>query len=167
MIRHLKTFFYQAILTYSYHQPKKIVIDKIEKVLESKVTLFSGNDMTGRFFNADSFAINVVSPAYTRFVKYGSTLVGQISELQNGTTQIRTKAKPGSALYALFFLTIVFGFAYLYKFVQTSSTGFLFWSLVMLIVGPALSIGLSNMAIASVRARYKMYIDKELNIGNR
>jgi hypothetical protein len=36
----------------------------------------------------------------------------------------------------------------------------------MLIIGPALSIGLSNVAIASVRERYRMYIDKALKAIN-
>jgi len=165
MIKYFKTFFYPSVLTYSYNQPKEFVISKIKEVLENKVTFFSGNDMKGRLLNGDTFAINVVSPAYTRGLKYGSTLVGQISESQKGVTQIKTKAKTSIALYFLFFVTIAFGLAYLYKFKQTGSSEFLLWSLAMLIIGPALSIGFSNVAIASIRERYKMYIDKELNTG--
>jgi hypothetical protein len=162
MLKHFKTFFYPAVLTYSYNQPKELVIAKITEVLKQKVTLFSSNDMTGRFLNQDTFKINTVSPAYTRGVKYGSTLVGQIIESKNGMTEIRTKAKPSLALYALFFITLIFGLGYLYKFIQTGSTGFLLWSLAMFFLGPALSIGFSNVAIYSVRVRYNMYIDKVL-----
>ena len=118
--------------------------------------------MKGRFLSGDIFAIDSVSPAYTRGVKYSSTLIGQVDKSQNGTTQIKTKAKPSIALYFLFFVTIIFGIAYLYKFILTGSTTFLFWSLAMLILGPALSIALSNIANASIRERYRTYIDKEL-----
>jgi len=166
MLKHFKTFFYPVVLTYSYNQSRESVIAKIEEVLQIKVTLLSSNDMTGRFLSSDTFVINTVSPAYTRGVKYGSTLIGQVIELQNGATQIKTKAKPSMALYVLFFVTIIFGIVYLYKFIQTGSTSFLFWSLAMLIIGPAVSIGISNVAIASIRERYKMYIDKELNTGH-
>ena len=166
MLKHFRTFFYPAVLTYSYNQTKESATAKIEKVLEKKATFLSNNDMTGRFLSSDTFVIHTASPAYTRGVKYGSTLVGQVIESKNGTTQIKTKAKASIALYFLFIVTIVFGLAYLYKFIQSGSTVFLLWSLAMLIIGPALSIGFSNVAIASIRKRYKMYIDKELNSGH-
>ncbi|HEY5771018.1 MAG TPA: hypothetical protein VIS75_00265, partial [Chitinophagaceae bacterium] len=62
----------------------------------------------------------------------------------------------------LFFIAIISGVVYLYKFIQTGSAVLLFWSLVWLFLGPALSIGLSNVGISSIRERYKMYIDKDL-----
>jgi hypothetical protein len=166
MIKHFKTFFYPDTSIYTYNQSKEVVITKIAEVLKRKVTFLSSNDMKGRFLNGDTFAIDTVTPAYTRGVKYSSTLIGQVIKLQNGATQIKTKAKPSMALYFLFFVTIIFGIVYLYKFIQTGSTSFLFWSLAMLIIGPALSIGFSNVAIASIRERYKMYIDKELKTGH-
>jgi len=162
MIRHLKTFFYPVTLTYSYNKSKDVVLAKVHEVLNRKVSLLSSQDINGSFLNSDTFAIETIKFAYTRGVKYNSTLVGQVIESQNGTTQINTKAKPSFALYFFFFVTIIFGIAYLYKFIQTGSTGFLFWSLAMLLIGPALSIGFSNVAIASIRERYSMYIDKEL-----
>lgn len=162
MLKHFKTFFYPVVLTYSYNQPKELVIEKITEVLKEKVTLFSSNDMTGEFLNQDTFAINTVSFAYTSGVKYGSTLVGQIIESKNGMTEIRTKAKPSLALYSMFFIALIFGLLYLYKFFQTGSSGFLFWSLAVLLLGTALSIWFSNVAIYSVRVRYNMYIDKAL-----
>lgn len=165
MIKHVKAFFYPDILIYSYNQSKETVLAKIEEILKRKVTFLSSNDMKGRFLNSDTFSIDTVSPAYTKGIKYSSTLIGQVIQSQN-ETQIKTKAKPSSALYFLFFATIIFGIAYLYKFIQTGSTGFLFWSLVMLIIVPALLIGFSKVTIASIRERYKMYIDKELKTGH-
>lgn len=162
MIKFFKTFFYPNTYTYTYNQSKEIVLARIDEILNRKTTFLSSNDVKGRFLNNDSFAIEIISPAYTRGVKYNSTLFGQVIEIQNGTTQITTKAKPSNALYGLFFVTIIFGITYLYKFIQTGSTDFLIWSLVMLIIGPALSIGFSNVAIASIHERYKMYIDREL-----
>lgn len=82
MLKHFKTFFYPTVFTYSYNQPKELVIAKITEVLKKKGTLFSSNDLTGRFLNLDTFAINTVSPAYTGGVKYGSTLVGHIMDLK-------------------------------------------------------------------------------------
>jgi hypothetical protein len=162
MIKHLKAFFYPAVLTYSYNHPKELVIEKITEVLKRKATLFTSNDMTGSFRNADIFLINTVSFAYTRGVEYGSTLVGEITESEKGITNIKTKAKPALVFYFLFFLAIILGLFYLYNFLQTGLTTSLCWSLGLLIVGPAVCIGFSNVAIYAVRERYLTYIDKEL-----
>ena len=162
MIKHFKTFFYPSVLTYSYNLPKEIVIAKIVEVFKEKVTLFSSNDMTGKFINQDKFAINTISIANTRGVKYGSTLIGQIIESERGKTEVKTKTKPSLAFYLIFFITIFLGLFYFFKFVQTGLTEGLFWSLGMIILGPSIAIGLSNVAILSVQERYKMYIDKAL-----
>ena len=103
MIKYLTDFFYPAAVTYLYDAPKESVIAKIEEVLERKATFFSSSDMTGSFLSSDTFFINIISPFYTRGVKYNAALVGHITEPQKGTTQIKTKAKPGKALYFLFF----------------------------------------------------------------
>lgn len=162
MIKHLKTFFYPVVLTYSYNQPKAYVVAKITEVLKRKVTLFTSNDLTGRFRSDEIFVIDTVSFAYTRGVKYGSTLVAEIIESENGVTKIRTKAKPALVFYFLFFLAMILGLFYLFNFFQTGLIASLCWSLGILIAGPALCIGFSNVAIFSVRERYLMYIDKEL-----
>ena len=162
MIKYFKTFFYPTVLTYSYDEPKELVIGKIKDVFRQKVTLLSSKDMTGYFLNSDTFIINAESPAYTRGVKYSSTLVGQVIQSQTGVTEIKTKAKPSFIFYILFFVTIIFGLIYLYQFMQTGETDFLFWSMALLILGPAISIGFSNVAIASIYERYQMYIHKEL-----
>lgn len=165
MVKYFRTFFYPAVITYSYGQSKESVIAKIGEVLEKKVTFFSSNDMAGHFLNGDTFTINAVFPMYPKWVKYRTRLVGQVTGSQKGPTQIHTKATPGSVWYVLFFVTIIAGLIYAYKFMQTSTADYLFWSLAMLLIAPALAIGLSNVAIAVIRERYKMYIDKELNTG--
>ena len=162
MLKHFKTFFHPTVITYSYNQPKEIVIAKITEVFKQKVTLFSSNDMTGKFLNPDTFAISTVSFANTQGVEYGSTLVGHIVESENGETKINTKATPSFVFSLVFFITTIFGVIYFFKSIQTGLTEGLFWSLGLLILGPAISIGLSNVAIHSVRERYKMYIDKAL-----
>lgn len=166
MIKYLKTFFYPDALIYTYNLSKEEVLSKIEDILKRKVTFFGDSDMKGSFLNEDTFRINIVSMANTNGVKYSSTLVGQVLESQNGTTCIKLKAKPSFALYSLFFVTIILGIGYLYKSIKTGSSSFLFWSLAMLIGGPFLSIGISNVAITSILERYKMYIHKELIGGN-
>ena len=163
MIKLLKTFFYPQSVSYLYNVPKEAAITKIEAILKKKVAFFSSNDMAGSFLNTDTFTINIISPVYLRGVKCGSVLIGQISELQKGTTQIRTITKPNSTLYFLFFFTIFLGLVFSYRFIQTDSIEFLFWSLAMLVIGPALSIGISNVAITVIRERYKMYIDDEFS----
>jgi len=166
MLKHFKTFFYPGVLTYSYNLPKELIIAKITDVLLKKVTFFSSNDMKGRFLSPETFAINTAPFANTNGVKYGSTLVGHIIENEKGITTIKTRAKPALVFYFLFFLAIISGLLYLYRFIQTGSTQVLIGSLAALFLGPALSIGFSNVAIHSIRERYKMYIDKELRSGN-
>ena len=163
MLKHFKIFFYPTVLTYSYNKPKEIVIAKITEVFNQKVTLFSSNDMTGKFLNKDTFAINTNSFANIQGVKYGSTLVGQIIDSKNVITEIRTKAKPNFILYTMFFVSLIVGLLYLFKFFQNNSTEFIFWSLALLFFGTVLPIGFSNVAIYSIRLRYKMYIHKALS----
>jgi hypothetical protein len=162
MIKHFKTFFYPVTLKYSYNQPKEVVITKIEQVLSRKVTFLGDNDITGSFLSEDNFKIEMRSFAYTKGVKYSSTLNCNIIDLQNGTTCIDIKAKPSRALYFLFFTTIILGIAYLNKSIQTGSTSFLLLSFVSLIGGPFFSIMISNIASASLLNRYNMYLHKEL-----
>ncbi len=139
-----------------------MVICKVSEIFSNRTTLFSSNDMTGKFLSSDTFSIDIDSVAFTRGIKYSSNLVGQIVELQNGISEIKTKAKPSLVFYFLFFVTIILGLNYLYKFIETGSTEFVVWSLAMLVIGPALSIGFSNVAIASICERYKMSVDKAL-----
>lgn len=164
MIRPLKNFFYPPTLVYSYNQPKDIVLVKINEVLKKKVALLSGNDMKGRFLNHNTFAIDIVSLAFTGGVQFSSTLIGKVTESKKGITQIKTKAKPSIAYYVLFFVTIIAGLAYFYKSIQTGSTESLLWPFAAIILGPVMAVGLSNIAIASIYERYRLHIDKELNI---
>ncbi len=162
MLKHLKTFFNPSSKNYSYTQPKELIISKIKEVFKEKVTLLSSNDMKGIFLSKDTFEIEIISAGYANGVKYSSSLIGEIIETQNGRTQIKTIAKPSVALYILFLIGIVFGIIAFYNFMQTNSFVSLFWSIVIIIGLPTFSIGFSNVAIAAIRERYKMYIDKEL-----
>jgi len=162
MIKHLQTFFYPTTSKYSYNQSKQTVIAKVEKVLTNTSTFFGDHDMKGSFLSDDTFILEIQSFAFTKGVKYSSTLQGKIIESNNGTTCINIKAKPRFALYVIFFVTIIVGIAYFYEYFQTNSISFLFLALAMLIGGPFLSIGISNVAIASIGNRYTMYIHKKL-----
>jgi hypothetical protein len=112
------------------------------------------------------FAISLKLPISILEVMLGSTLVGTINKTRSGATEIETKGRPGFGLYFLFVLSLIFGFGYMYEFIRTGSTVFLFWSLAIIIFVPALSIGFSNVFIASIRERYMRYIDKELKTGS-
>ena len=106
--------------------------------------------------------MEIISFAFTNGVKYSSKRTGKIVESNNGITCINIKAKPNFALYIIFFVTIIVGIAYSYKYFQSNSLSFLFLALAMLIGGPFLVIGISNVTISSIDKRYKMYIHKEL-----
>jgi hypothetical protein len=162
MFEHFKVFFNPIAQNYFYNLPKELVIEKIEKVFKHKVSLLSSNDMEGSFLSKDIFKIDIVSGFYSKGGKYSSRLIGEIIEYEKGITQIKTIAKPSLTLYIGFFFGVIFGLISFYKFAQTNSFKFLFWSILFLIGITALSIGFSSAAIVSIRERYKMYIDKEL-----
>jgi hypothetical protein len=162
MIKHLKKFFFPTTSKYSYVQSKQTVIAKVEKALNRKGHFFGDNDVIGSFLSEDTFIMEIISFAFTNGVKYSSKLTGKIVESNNGITCINIKAKPNFALYIIFFVTIIVGIAYSYKYFQSNSLSFLFLALAMLIGGPFLAIGISNVTISSIDKRYKMYIHKEL-----
>jgi hypothetical protein len=126
--------------------------------------MLSSNDMKGSFLSKDTFEIDIISMGYSKGAKYSSSLIAEIIESQKGITEIKTIAKPSLALYISFLMGIIFGLIALNKFIQTNSYMFLFWSIVFLFGITSLLIGISNVAIATIRERYKMYIDKELKI---
>lgn len=162
MIRYFKTFFYPETIIYSYSLPIETVLSRIAAVLEKRPGLLGYRDIKGRFLNSNTFAISTISLAYATGVNYGSRLTGQVVQTQNGSTQIKTKVRPGIGLYILFFATLLFGIAYLIGYFKSGTTGFLPWSLALMVFGPAISIGFSKVAIASIHERYREYIDKEL-----
>jgi len=160
LINYFKAFFYPTVITYSYNQPKEVVIAKVAEVLNKNITPHSSNDLTGKFLNDDSFAVNTVSLA--KGITFSSPLVGQIIGIANKSTEIKTTSKPGLVLYVCFFGSILLGLIHFYKYSQSNSTGFLFLSLTLIIGGPAFLIGFSKVATDSIRERFEMYIDKPL-----
>lgn len=162
MIKDFKTFFYPSVVTYSYNQPKEIIVSKIADIFSKKVGSAGNSGISAIFLTDNMFAISLKLPI--RFVElmFGSTLVGEIIKSQKGMTKIETKARPGFGLYFLFFLALIAGLGYMYEYIRTWSTVFLFSSLAIIIVVSALSIGFSNVFIVSIRERYMKYIDKEL-----
>ena len=162
LINYFKAFFYPTVITYSYNQPKELVIAKVTELLNKKGTAPGSNDMTGIFLNHETFAINTVSLANTKGFTFSAPLVGQIIGLANEKTEIKTTAKPSLLLYIFFFGSILLGLIHFYKYTQSNSTGFLFLSLTLLIGGPAFLLGFSKVAADSIRERFEMYIDKAL-----
>jgi hypothetical protein len=157
MIRYFKTFFSPTVFTYSYNQNKETVVSKIIEVFQNKVSFLSDYDLNGEFLSNDTFTINIISNAFTHGVKFSSTLEGQLIETQSGTTQIQTKIWPGWGLYILLVVAVIFGIAYFYKFIETTSTDFLFWSLAILIGGLVISFGVANVSNESLRERFLIY----------
>jgi len=162
MLKHLETFFYPPVQTYFYRMPKDSVVAKITEILSTCTTLVDTRDMKGKFMTRDTFAISLVSYAYTRGVKYGSTLVGQIIESKNGAVEVRTKAKPSRVLYLIFFASIIISVSFFYKYIQTGLTEPIFWSLGILFLGPFLAVWISDVTMYSIRSRYDSYIHKAL-----
>jgi hypothetical protein len=164
MIHYFKKFFYPEAVTYSYPKPKEEVVATITEILSHKTTFFDSIDMRGSFFNSNSFTIESISPSNTRGVKYRSILTGKITTTKNGATEIITTAKQSIVYYLLFCVTIIFGLLYCYQYLLSGTTGFLLLGLALLLIGPFAVIGLCNVANASVRERYNMYIDKVLRL---
>ena len=160
MIKYFKIFFYPPVVTYSYNQPKEIIVNKITEVFKRKVRSASNSNISAMFLTDNMFAISLKLPIRIVKLMFCSTLVGTIIKSRSGITEIETKARPGFGLYGLFFLAVIFGLNYMYEFIRTGSTAFRLLSLAMMIVVPALSIGFSNIAVASIRKRYKIYIDR-------
>lgn len=162
MLKYLKAFFYPAVITFSYNQRKELVIAKIMEVLNENVSLFSNNDMAGRFLSQDSFAIHLVHPAFVRGARLSPTLVGKILESSEGVTAVSTLVKPVFALYAMFFATPVLAVFYCWKFSLAGLPEYLVSTILLLLLGPALSVSFFHVAKSAIRQRYMMYIDKAL-----
>lgn len=162
MIKYFKIFFYPPAVTYSYKQPKEIIVNRLKEIFYNKIRLATNNDVRVMFLSEQMFAINLVLPLRFVGLMFGSTLVGEITESKGGITHIKTKARPGFGLYLLFFLTVIFTSVYFYKFISTGSRLFLFSSLVSIIIGSLLSIGMSNVMITSIRQHYERYINNDL-----
>ena len=136
MIKYFKEFFYPTQLVYLYNLPNDKLTNTIEQILKKKATLFTSNDMTGKFISEDTFLISLIPFSYTQGIKYSSTLIGKIQEINSSVTEIRVKTRPSYVFYAIFFVITLFGFAYLYKFIETNITSYLFLALFMIILGP-------------------------------
>jgi hypothetical protein len=165
MIRHIKTFFYPETTVYVYSSQKDELVGQIEKVLNRKYKLFDEKDLLGRFIDPVTFEIETRQFALVSG-KMGVKVIGKISDLGNGRSQVRMKASPSYGYYLWFFVAIILGFAYLYKFFQSGQFEFLFLSLGALIIGPVLCIGISRVAIAATYLRYVLYIHKRLIADN-
>jgi hypothetical protein len=162
MFKYIKTFFKPDTLIYSYNKPKELIIDKIYKSFEEKVTFFSDRDTKCSFINDDTFELSSTSPAWTNNIKYSSTLIGKIIELENGTCQIKIQIKSGIVFFIFFFITPIFGIIYFFEFTKTSLISYLFWGLGMFIIGPILSISIASVGNSGILKRFEMYIDKVL-----
>ena len=166
VLKQIKTFFYPASLIYTYKQPKELIIKKVHEILDSlndTSSWFSDADTKGNFLDDNIFYLKVVYNTYRTIAEFAPTLIGEINEPQNGITQITTKAKADVGLYFPFFIFLIAGIVYFIQFIQTHSYEALFWSLVVLLLGFILPIGISNIRNASLNERYRMYIDKELS----
>jgi len=162
MLKYLRTFFSPGTLIYSYNHPKDLIVEKVAEIVANKLTFLGSNDMTGHFLDRDTFAINLNSPAFTYGIKYRSILVGKIVETQKEKTEIRARAKPAWILYLLFFITIILGLVYLFKYFQTNYVNSLYWSLAMLLAGPVICIWFSNVANAAICERFEKYMNRQL-----
>jgi hypothetical protein len=166
MLKPLKTFFYPKTVIYTYNESEQVVLKKIVDALERKVTLFGSNDTTGRLVDFDTFVLEMWPGGFNSSAKFTSTLVGQVVQLQNGMTEVRTKTKASIGLYVLFFTTIFFGLSFLFVLLQMGARNMLVGPFAILLIGPSLCVGFSHVANTAIQDRYRLYIDKELKALN-
>lgn len=162
MYQYFKKFFNPPTLAYSYNKPRASVIAELNDIFQQKVSMFTNNDVTGKFKSENKFVLDVVSPAYTRGGKYSATLEAEIMEKEKDYTTIKTRVSPNPVWYLLFFLSIVFSLILFYNYISTGLIKFLFGSVAMLFCGPFISVALSNIGIGIIRERYYLYIHKKL-----
>jgi hypothetical protein len=96
-----------------------------------------------------------------RIFTFSSTLSCEIIENEHQTI-VRTKAHTGVKVLILLILTFIAGCAYLIKGMLTGLSEFIGWGIVLTVLGPAISIGVTNVAKASIEDRYFRYIHKAL-----
>ncbi|MES2617727.1 MAG: hypothetical protein V4613_07610 [Bacteroidota bacterium] len=162
MIKHIRTFFFPHQILYTFSLSKELIVARLDEVLNRKWTLLDNNNLLGEFKNKDTFEIWMKSAAYGTGLIGKSKLVAEILESQNGQTEVKLKAKPNIGLYIWFFVFVAFSIVYLCDAINTGSIKFILLSCLMLIGGPLLCVGISNVQIAALKDNYIKYIDKNL-----
>jgi hypothetical protein len=157
----LANLFYPEKRTFTYNGSREIIIQKIQDLFSKGDKFLSGPDIDGSFIDGDIFKMQVYSSAITKGVGFGSTLFGKITNNNDGSL-VELEATASSSLKFLFFLAIFLGIAYMYLFFRTSDTAYLYSSIGMTLIGPALSIFMAGVSNEAIFDRYIRYIDKEL-----
>ena len=160
MINSLRTFFTHQVIQYRYDQTPDVVASRIHEILDEKRNVWSEHDIKGQFTGPDTFVMEQILLAST---KYGtkSKLVGQLSAEAAGTvvtTTIRTRL----FYHICFFVLITFGMGRLVISIQDYSLLSILGSLALLLIGPFLTIKLSNLSKWFITDRYRRYIDTPL-----
>ena len=158
----LNDFFRPKIITYSINKSKQEVSEKIKELLNPKTNfLFSSADFTGYCTN-DVFELNLISPAYTRGVKYSSTLTGLI-KAENEISIIEIQLRHSTAIFGTFFIVPIFGIISFIVFLNhLDSFKYLFWAIALIFGGPFFSIWFSNVSNTTLQERFESFIKKEL-----
>lgn len=164
MIKHIRTFFFPNQTIHLYNSSKELITEKLNEIFNRKWTLFDSNNLLGEFIEKDTFEISMKSAAYKTGLIGNAIMVGEIIELQNGQTEIILKVKPNKGLYTMFFVFILIGLIYLFNSIYTGSSRYLLISIAMLIGGPLLCIGISNVQIHALKENFINYIDKNLKL---
>jgi hypothetical protein len=156
----ISTFFIHRQESYILSCPKYDVIKRLHNLFDKNVSLLSDTDLTGSFKSESSFYSNLVSGAATLPVKrYSPTLYGDITEIGNSKTQIRTITKTSSVLYFLFIIAILCGFIFLFRF---SFNGHLISNLLYglgtIIIGPFFCIWFANISQTAIHERFEKFI---------
>ena len=160
MTRQFKIFFNPKVEVYYYDSKSEIITSDISDIFSSSSGFLSGNDMRGFFNDKYTFEIERISPVLGSFA-FRPKLIGQISELEN-KTEIKTTIRTSFMFYILFVLTILLGIFGLFICAQTYSLKSLLTSISIIVVGPLLTIALSNFNVGLLTDRYKRYIDSPL-----
>jgi len=138
------------------------IINKVTNFFNKNKGLLDVTHISGKFKNIDSFEIQI---NHIAFIKGGigkTKLIGQVSELQNGETNITLTSQIAIGYYIWFFISISFGITYSFFLLESGNFNYLFSIILTLFIVPFLCVFISNIAVSALFERYKKYIDRML-----
>lgn len=145
--------------TYNYKLPLNKLRSLIEDVFHQSGGFFQNSDIHGKFTGANTFQMVAPSGAAVE-ISYRSTLRGFIKE-HDGVTTVETIIRASTGIRILFWLSIVIGLSGLVTLLFVSNWGG--WpGIIILIIGPLLTVGFANINNAVIEDRYRRYIHKHL-----
>ncbi len=157
----MNKIFSPEIYSYQISRSKHEVISKFQEIFKPRIGLWSNSDFIGSCSN-DSFTLNLVSPAFTRGPRIGSSLIGTVFETNANESIIEIQISRSPRVFALIILFFVFGIILFIQFLnRENSFDFLLWSLGGFILAPLFVLWLSAISSDTLKERFELFLKKE------